>query len=224
MKFLIIIAARMNSSRLPGKSIFNINEKPSVEFLIERLKLSKTQPKFVLATSNEPQDDPIEEIAERQGIDVYRGSLENVLKRYVLAAEPYDVDAIIRVTGDCPFVHGELVDYVSNQCEKNLGFDLLTTKPDFPSGIDIEVITKAKLNEIYHSNPSEDECEHIFNYIYHRPDEFEIKRISPPSIWVSNKQFLLDTLDDYEDLKSIASQLKSSAFSITDLIKFSNSL
>jgi spore coat polysaccharide biosynthesis protein SpsF len=112
MKFGVIIAARSNSKRLPGKATLPLIGTPILQLLIKRVKTSKIADKIILATSDLSQDDGLEKIAKEEGIEIFRGPLDNVLGRFVGAAKKYDFDYCVRITGDEPFLDGQTLDYV----------------------------------------------------------------------------------------------------------------
>ncbi|MCF4102669.1 hypothetical protein L1I30_13410 [Gillisia sp. M10.2A] len=102
IKTAVIIQARMSSTRLPGKSLQLIGEKPLIYYVIQRLK-SLNIP-IIICTSTHDSDNDLVEYLQAQEILVYRGSLFNVLERYISAAEYYNIKNIIRITGDNPLV------------------------------------------------------------------------------------------------------------------------
>lgn len=218
MKYLVILAARMSSSRLPGKAMLSMDGVPIIQGVIQRLKSEDQSYQICLATSDLKSDDILTDIAKMESINVCRGSLENVLERFVQASELYPSDYIIRATGDCPFIHHELVKLVIDFCNSQSDFDLVTTKPSFPSGIDLEVIPISLLKKISQSNPTSDECEHIFNFIYNRLNEYRVVRMEAPDTWKTDQQFLLDSNEDVEKLYSSKGELKFPDFTLTELL------
>lgn len=207
MKFLAIIAARMGSDRFPGKVLTPIDGTPVLKLVARRLSTSKKLGNIIIATSELQQDDAIEQVCVEEDIKCYRGSEKDVLGRYALAAEgPLD-RRIVRVTADCPFVSGETLDPVLEQCELNPDCALVTTKPDYPRGIDYEIVPFSILSEINKRATEPSDREHIFNFIYGKPDEFKILRLPcPETLAMVNREFLLDTP---EDLSSIEKALGS---------------
>ncbi|MCF7907786.1 MAG: N-acetylneuraminate synthase family protein [Candidatus Omnitrophica bacterium] len=95
-----IIVARCSSNRLPSKATRKILERETIALLIERIKRCRNLDCVVLATSTDPSDDVLEEIAKREGVLPFRGSLENLSLRFYQAAKHYNIDHIVRVTGD----------------------------------------------------------------------------------------------------------------------------
>ena len=108
-KFGVIISCRYNSKRLPGKALLKFGKYSAISLLINRIKKSNYIKNIVLATSLQKEDNHIELEAKKNNIYIFRGSLNNVLDRYVKAAQFYGIEYIIRVTGDCPFIDGELI-------------------------------------------------------------------------------------------------------------------
>ena len=105
-----LIAARMGSSRFPGKSLSKIDDKPMLEILAERLLCSKYIEQIVIATTKSKEDDAIEDWCSLNNHLCYRGSTDDVLQRLLDAAENFKIKTIIEVLGDNPLVHSDLVD------------------------------------------------------------------------------------------------------------------
>lgn len=138
-KIGIIIQARMSSSRLPGKSLKAIGGKPLVFYVVQRVRLLNIP--VIVCTSDHASDDVLADYLRTLEVSVYRGSLENVLERYIEAAEFFEVENIVRVTADNPFVDTGFLqeslplfreyDYVDGIYEggliKGTGFELVKT-------------------------------------------------------------------------------------------------
>lgn len=106
----ITIEARMSSSRLPGKTLKPLLGKPMLARMIERLKMVKLADVIVVATTDQPEDAPIVELAKEMGIGYHQGSSEDVLDRVLQAARKYDIDLIVETCGDCPVVDPGIID------------------------------------------------------------------------------------------------------------------
>ena len=116
----VILQARMGSSRLPGKVLMKINGLSSIEFQINRIKQAKRVNKIILATTDEAQDDPIEELCQLNDILVFRGSENDVLSRYYGCAKHNNIETIVRLTADCPLIDPIIIDKVIDLFIKNL--------------------------------------------------------------------------------------------------------
>lgn len=101
-KRAVIVQARMSSSRFPGKSLELIGDKPLLYYVVKRLELTGLS--VIVATSSDTSDDILADYLQGQNIKVFRGSLLNVLNRYIATAETFGVEEIIRVTADNPLV------------------------------------------------------------------------------------------------------------------------
>ena len=107
---LCLIQARTESVRLPGKALIKLGGHPVLEWVIRRIKSSKKITKVVLATTTNASDDSISELAKELGIEVFRGSQDDVLSRFADALEKFPADVVIRVCADNPFVSGSEID------------------------------------------------------------------------------------------------------------------
>ena len=202
MKFLAIIAARMGSKRFPGKVLTPIQGIPILKLIETRLSTSKKLDDIIVATTDLESDDLIEQVCDEENIKCFRGSENDVLRRYALAAEGPMDRRIVRVTADCPFVSGETLDPVLEQCELNPDCALVTTKPDYPRGIDYEIVPFSVLSEIEKRTTEPSDREHIFNFIYGKPHEFNILRLPCPNTLAKvQREFLLDTPDDLSTIE-----------------------
>ena len=107
---LVIIQARMSSSRLPGKVLIDIAGKPMLLHMLERVQKANSIDGVLLATTTDSSDDVLEQFCHRQSLHCYRGSLPDVLDRYYQAATHFHADVIIRLTADCPLIDPHVID------------------------------------------------------------------------------------------------------------------
>ena len=163
----IIIQARTSSSRFPLKVIKKIGESSLIELQINRLKKSKNVDRIIVATSLDPSDDIIQLIVDKLNIDIYRGSLEDVLDRYYKTSTIYKSETIIRITGDCPLIDPKLIDEMLNKYI-NLDVDYYsnTLKPQYPDGQDVEIFSFKALEKAWKLSNLESEREHVTPFIY----------------------------------------------------------
>ena len=109
---ICVVQASMRSSRLPGNSMMDIAGKPAILRVIERVKRSKLISDIWLACSSHNSDDILNEFAIQQSVNCYRGSLEDVLSRYVSISKNNNADIVVRITGDCPLIDPKIIDQV----------------------------------------------------------------------------------------------------------------
>ena len=108
-KVAIIIQARMNSTRLPNKVLAKLNGKSLFEFLVTRLKKGTLVNEIILATTNNPIDDPLYKKGKELNLNIVRGSEDDVLGRFFEASKVTDANVFIRITADCPFIDQFLI-------------------------------------------------------------------------------------------------------------------
>ena len=203
---LVIIQARMNSVRLPGKVLMPINERPMLDYMIERLSSASEIDDFVIATSTEPSDDPIEEFCKENNFNYYRGNLNDVLDRFYCASKTSDASIIIRLTGDCPLVDPNIIDMMLRIFKKNKYDYIANTAPPegitFPEGMDVEIFSKAALEKAWIEAKKPSEREHVTFYFWKNNDLFSIFRHNL-SQDLSKYRLTVDYPEDFELVKKI---------------------
>jgi spore coat polysaccharide biosynthesis protein SpsF len=215
----VIVGARMSSKRFPGKVLKPLMKIPMLAFLLRRLNGLVLADEIILATSNQVEDDVLTEVAKNESVKVYRGNLNDVTERYVLAAEANDIDTVVRVTGDCPFVNAELVDYCLNYI-KDENFDLATTKGLFPIGLDAEIYHNSALSQLNKSDKlTSIHREHVTLFFYENSEHYNILQIKPPNQWSNNaRTYTVDTQKDYERMSRLVKKFNDEFVSIEDII------
>jgi glutamate-1-semialdehyde 2,1-aminomutase len=146
-RVIAVVQARMGSSRLPGKVMAPLQGQPMIGQLLERLALARSVDSIVLATSIDPTDDALAAFVRQLGFGVVRGPVDDVLSRYVTAAEQLSATAIVRVTGDCPLVDPRIVDgVVAGLLDQDVDYSSNIEPPTFPDGLDVEAFSRDALH------------------------------------------------------------------------------
>ena len=219
---LVVLQARMSSTRLPGKVMSQINGHPMIYWEISRISKAKLVNKTVVAISDQSSDDILANYLESIHQEYIRGSLDNVLGRYVKAEENYSPSAIIRLTADCPLVMPELIDQYLEIFHKS-DFDYLsnTLELSYPDGLDIEIIKPGIFKKLLELNLSEEEKEHVTLGIYSRKDKFRTHNVSNKTN-ISDFRWTVDTLDDLVFVKSVYAHFESKEMNFTfeDVLKY----
>ena len=166
MKVIAIIQARMGSTRFPNKVMRSICGTPMIGLLLERLAKAKRIDQIVLATSEDPRNDPLAKYVRELGYAVYQGSEDDVLDRYYQVAKEAGADTVVRITGDCPLIDPVLVDAVIDSL-LNSGVDYATntSPPTYPDGLDTEVFSFRALEIAWHQAREPRQREHVTPYI-----------------------------------------------------------
>lgn len=202
---IAVIQARLGSSRLPGKVLKEILGKPMLELMVDRLKQSRTIDKIIIATTDRPEDKKIVDFGKKIGIDVFRGSENDVLDRYFQAVKNLGAETIVRITGDCPLMDPEILDSVVGFYQKNKKeFDYASNvrPPTFPDGMDVEVFSFEALEKVWHLAKLPSEREHVTAYIANHPEIFRIGNISSKKD-LSDIRLTVDNEEDFILIKEI---------------------
>ena len=202
---LIIIQARLSSSRLPKKVLKPMLGKPLISYTLSRLKTLQCKAKVVLATTNLPADDEVELYCRKNKVDVFRGSEANVLKRYYHCAQKYSAKTIIRITGDCPLVDPNLLEKMLNFYLKNQSaYDYVSNVLDrsYPKGLDIEIFNAKALEKSYFEAQSNYQQEHVTPYIYQNPKLFRLYNFKDQDNY-SHFNVSVDTQKDFDFVEKL---------------------
>lgn len=172
MKTVAIVQARMGSTRLPNKVMKQIGGIPMIELLLTRLSQSNQIDQIVLATSTDKRNNPLVNHVEKLGYTCVRGSENDVLDRYLLAACQVQADVVVRITGDCPLVDPNLVDiHIEHFKNSEVDYVSNTAPATYPDGLDIEVFSLNALQRAAVESTESFDHEHVTPYL-RRPSLF----------------------------------------------------
>jgi spore coat polysaccharide biosynthesis protein SpsF len=218
----VIVQARMTSTRLPGKVLMEIGGNPLLEFLIKRLGDLSDDIDLIVATTKDKEDEKIIELCDLINVPCYRGSRENVLKRYVECAREFNIDVIVRVCADCPFIDPNGINELIIAYNKNSKADLVHNKhrDGYPLGTGAELITLASLEKSEEAANREDQKEHVVTYILENPDKFKVIRVyAPEYLRRPNYYLTVDYPDDLTLTRRIISSIEGNNKEKTPLRK-----
>lgn len=167
MKIGFIIICRYNSSRLPGKILMEIKGKTILQYIIDRLSIVVPQNNIVIATSNQQSDNPIAEYCEKNNLNVFRGSLDNVALRFLNCGQKNNFDFITRINGDNLFVDVEVLQRMIKFAQTNK-HDFVSNVKDrtFPKGMSVEIVRTNHYKEMYLNFSDAGHFEHVTSYLY----------------------------------------------------------
>lgn len=167
MRIIAITQARIGSSRLPGKVLRTIDDISLLQIHLERIQQSQRVTKVKVATTLEPDAVEICAVAERLGIESYRGSTDDVLDRYYQTAQAEHPDYIVRITSDCPLIDADVMDSVIDfAIDRKLDYASNTLLATFPDGMDVEVFTFSALEKAWKEATLQSDREHVTPYIW----------------------------------------------------------
>lgn len=223
-KNLVIIQARYSSTRLPGKVLLKVLDKPLIWYLVRRLQLVKKPCKIIIATAISEENKPIIDIAKNLNLDYFAGSEDDVLDRFYQTAKQFKGDIIVRITADCPLMDPAIIDrglkiflngnydYVSNVEEG---------KETYPDGFDIEIFSFKALKMVWKEAKLQSEREHVTPYIWKNPDKFVLKNFEN-NVNLSSLRLTVDTKEDFLLISKIIEKFHDnwSNFHMQDVIDF----
>ena len=200
---LAILHARMSSSRLPGKVLRPILGAPMLGRQIERLRRARGLTGLMVATSTATEDDAIERYCGELGAGCHRGSLDDVLGRFIGALDAAGSPrTFLRLTADCPLADWTLVDRAIDEHAATAADLTFTSKGwTYPKGLDVEVCETAVLRLADKVARGAYDREHVTPYVYRHPEQFRLHSIvrDPPLRY----RWTVDTPEDFEFVSAV---------------------
>ncbi len=214
----------MSSHRLPGKVLRDLAGAPMILRQIERVRRARRIDSLVVATSDDRSDDVLADVLAGAGVGLFRGSLDDVLARYVGALEAFGpADHVVRLTGDCPLADWDVIDAVIvRHLESGADYTASTWgKRTFPKGLDVDVVTTAALREADAEAVDPYDREHVLPFIYGRPERYRLQGLTQPAE-EGDVRWTVDLPDDYAFVSAVYDALYPGdpAFSSEDVRRF----
>jgi spore coat polysaccharide biosynthesis protein SpsF (cytidylyltransferase family) len=210
MRTIVVIQARMGSTRLPGKVLERIGDRPLVLWTVAAARAIPNVDRVVVATTTDRADDPLVEVLQAAGVAHSRGPVRDVLTRTWDAVCPFDPDLVVRATADNPFMDPVVVREQIERCIDGL-FDYVGTS-GWPLGIAAEVARAVALGQAAAEATDPAEREHVMPFLYGHPERFRIGSAAPSSP-PPDGRFTVDTAEDLAFARAIAIRLGPGATS-----------
>ena len=201
---IAIIQARMSSSRLPGKVMKPLAGRPMIWHIVQRANACQQVDQVVVATSAEPSDDPLADFCVKAGISCHRGSLNNVLGRYLAVLNEHPYPYFVRITGDCPLIDPDFIDRQVEALAAHDG-DVIWLSRVAPLLAGAGVFSTSSVRYIAAHSDHHDDLEHVgFRYLVEHPDDFRIIGMRPPpELSQSDWRVTVDEQSDYEVMSQL---------------------
>jgi glutamate-1-semialdehyde 2,1-aminomutase len=207
LSVIAIVQARMGSTRLPGKVLEPIGDRPMIEVILSRLSGSKLIDEVVVATGRDDKNRPLVECLRLLGRRVFEGSEDDVLDRYYQAALSLDAATIIRVTGDCPLIDPSIVELVVRTREaKGADYASNIAPPTFPDGLDVEAFSFSALARAWREAEAPSDREHVTPYLRRSPDVSRVNVIASDDY--SSRRWTVDCQEDLDVVRSVFSAFR----------------
>lgn len=211
----------MSSTRLPGKVLAVINDRPMIYWQIMRIKKAKQVDELIVATSTDQSDNVLADFLDRNGFLVERGSVNNVLDRFLqIIGHNQDFENIVRLTADCPLVMPTLIDEMMMKFEdSNIDYMSNALNPTFPDGLDVEIVKRSALIKLGKYPLSAAEMEHVTLGLRNRRNDFVIENYSQdPDL--SKLRWTVDYEADLDFVREVYAEFKENeaVFGYQDLL------
>jgi spore coat polysaccharide biosynthesis protein SpsF len=205
------IEARMSSSRLPGKVLMEINGRPAMLRLVDRLRQCRYLDDVIVATTTSESDDVLVAWCEDNRVPCYRGSEEDVLDRVVEAQKFMKSDLVVEITGDSPLTDPEIVDmgietFLAHDADvvSNCGRTM-----SWPMGQNVQVFPLRLLEEINRTIGDATVHEHVSLYFYEHPERYRLIELIAPRRWREpGWRMQLDYSEDLKFLNEVYARLE----------------
>lgn len=219
VRTVVVIQARIGSSRLRGKVLADIGGRPMIAHVLERARRITGIDDVVVAVPDLAEDDQLASVVASFGAPVVRGSTDDVLGRYLAAAEASGASVVVRVTADCPLLSPSVsssvvaayarggADYASNTLERT-----------HPRGLDTEVISVEALQTAGREAADPAEREHVTPFIWRRPDRFRLRSVRAATDR-SDMRWTVDVAEDLALVRSIHDELGPEPFDVDEILE-----
>ena len=207
-----IVQARVASTRLPGKVLYELAGRPMIAVMLSRLTRCRTLDGIAVATGIEPSNEALAAVVEAMGVAVFRGSEEDVLGRYAAAAAAFGAGVVVRLTADCPLMDPEVVDLlVARRAEQGLDFCTNVLPPTWPDGLDVAVFTRAALERAAEQATRPSDREHVVPWMWRHSTLFGCPELKAENISADGDhaahRWTVDEAADYRLMRALAREM-----------------
>lgn len=207
----------MLSTRLPGKVLADISGKPMLWHVVHRASRANLVDQVVVATSVDRDDQPIVDFCNAEGIEYFRGSLEDVLDRYYQTARKFGPETIIRITADCPLMDPEVIDKVLETYNgSSVDYASNIIDPSYPDGLDGEVFSFEALERTWQEARRQSEREHVTTFMK-VPGRMKTSNVAYKED-LSSLRWTVDEPEDLEFVRVVFRHLDSLDFGMIDVL------
>jgi spore coat polysaccharide biosynthesis protein SpsF len=219
LKIGIVTQVRVTSTRLPAKVLLSVRSRTYLEHHLDRLR--GTGLPVIVATTTNFNDDIVMDVARQSGVPVFRGSEDDVLSRFAGAAREHGLDAIVRVTSDCPLIDPEVVATGVERWRAENDPDLYLSnclERTYPRGMDYEIFSAARLYDAETRATLRSDREHVTPYLHqNRSGDLRLLNLG----WSgggAQYRLTLDTPDDWKLLDALIEDFGAADLNCAELV------
>lgn len=206
---IALIQARMGSSRLPCKMMLSLHGLPIIDWVVRRTTTSRLLDGIIVAVPDIPLDDPLAAHLKKNGVRVFRGPEDDVLRRFRLAAEQAEATHVVRICADNPLIWGGEIDNLIRHYQalpdqgRAYVYNHIPLNNRYPDGFGAEMLSFALLRALDEEAAAPRHREHCLSFIHDNPERFDIITFDPPDPRLRRPDIRLD-LDRPEDYRKLA--------------------
>jgi spore coat polysaccharide biosynthesis protein SpsF len=228
VKTLVVVQARVGSTRLPGKVLLPLGGRTMLERMLERLLAARTPDALMVATTTDPADDPIVQASAAAGVPCFRGHPTDLLDRHYAAARQAGADVVVKVPSDCPLIDPAVVDRVLGEhlarCDR-VDYTSNLHPESYPDGSDVEVMSTAALEAAWRDARRPYEREHTTPFLWDQPERYRLHNV----LWESGRdasrthRIVVDYPEDHAVVQAIHDALWTAAhpiFHVGEIVSF----
>ena len=207
MKTLVVIQARLGSTRLPGKVLRPLAGQPLLARMIERVRMARSEFDLVVATTVDQIDDPIRDLCGSLQVDCFSGHPTDLLDRHYQCALARSAHNVVKIPSDCPLIDPDVIDLVFSHYHANYPkFDYVSNlhPATFPDGNDVEIMKMSVMEEAWREASKGFEREHTTPFIWERPQRFHVGNVAMPNQNYSvTHRWTIDYEEDYRFISTV---------------------
>lgn len=212
MNIVTIIQSRMTSTRLPGKILLPVLDKPLLLRMVERVQKAECIGQLVIATSKKHEDDKIKDLCDENNLTCFRGHLTDLLDRHYQAGKKFNADTVVKIPSDCPLIDPKIIDKVLKfYIDNSDGFDYVSNlhPATYPDGNDVEVFSFKALEKAWKESTKKLEREHTTPYFWENPHKFRIGNVEWETgyDYSTTHRWTIDYEKDYQFIKKVYEEL-----------------
>jgi len=223
---VIIVQARMSSTRFPNKIMKTVLDEPVLFRQLERIAAIQHSVQLVVATSQQPEDDMILKACQEREYACMRGNLNDLLDRHYQIAKYLKADTVIKIPSDCPLIDTDVIDQTISFYLENINkYDFVSNlhPATFPDGNDVEIMTFDCLERTWHEATKQLEREHTTPYIWENSDKFKCANVPWETglDYSMSHRFTLDYKEDLDFIRAVYEKLypRNPNFSLSDILE-----
>ncbi|OOO02591.1 MAG: 3-deoxy-manno-octulosonate cytidylyltransferase [Chromatiales bacterium USCg_Taylor] len=227
---VIVIQARMGSTRLPGKVMLDLCGAPLIVRMLERVQRIRTPARIVVAVTTEAADDCLFDVCRARGFEVFRGHPTDLLDRHYQGARAYGAEVVAKVPSDCPLIDPAIIDAVFERfAQGDCDYASNLHPPSYPDGNDAEVMSMSALASAWREAAQGFEREHTTPFLWEHGERFRLANVAwdprpgdaPVQDYSMSHRWTLDYPEDYEFIRRVYAALypRNPAFGLEDILR-----